>query len=197
MRRAAWSLLVVAGLAVFGLALALAFVPELGSAVPVDAAVALLGSDYMVVAVLGALAAVALAALLVRRAATSVEQATPPAPEEVQAAPHLGAEFDDWLAGLDLRARLTGDRHERVRERLRETAVHTVMRAEGCSREEARRRVESGEWTDDPTAAAFLGRESRLPLGTRARAALRGDSGFQYGARETVDAIAGRREGPQ
>ncbi|WP_135819912.1 DUF7269 family protein [Halostella litorea] len=78
-------------------------------------------------------------------------------PEEATATPYPGSSLDSAAGGLGLAPGLYGADRRAVRERLRETAVRTTMAAEGCSREAALTAVESGRWTDDPVAAAFLG----------------------------------------
>ncbi|WP_121822905.1 DUF7269 family protein [Halostella salina] len=78
-------------------------------------------------------------------------------PEEATATPYPGSSLDRAAGGPGLAPGLYGDDRRAVRERLRETAVRTTMAAEGCSREAARVAVESGRWTDDRVAAAFLG----------------------------------------
>ncbi|MBX0295738.1 DUF7269 family protein [Haloarcula nitratireducens] len=164
--------------------------PELAAAVPTDAAVAALGNDYLLVAAFGVAALVLVAAALGGRAVTELEQATPPRPETVKRAPRFGSDFDETLAGeVGLRARLFSDRREAVRERLRENAVRAELAAEGCRRAEARRRVEAGDWTDDPDAAAFLGASLSPPVRSRIRAAARGETWFRRGARRTAEAV--------
>jgi hypothetical protein len=72
----------------------------------------------------------------------------------------LGAEFDATLARIEGMSSTELRRSEapvEVRRRLREAAIATVVRRAGVDRETATRRVETGEWTDDPVAAAFLG----------------------------------------
>jgi len=78
-------------------------------------------------------------------------------PEEATGAPRPGASLDRAAGGPGLAPGVYGDDRRAVRERLRETAVRRTMAAEDCSREAARAAVESGRWTDDPIAAAFLG----------------------------------------
>jgi hypothetical protein len=68
----------------------------------------------------------------------------------------------------------------------------------GCSRETARRLVETGEWTDDPVAAGFLATDgSATSFVDRLGLLVRGTSPFVYATRRTVGAIDRRRtEGP-
>lgn len=189
-RRALWYLAVLAGIVVFGSALAVVFLPPLRQVLPIEALVDLAGSDYLLVAVFGALAVLALLLMMVARAAGHVEQSSPPEPEYVERVPVLGAEFDDLVEnGIDVRALLFSDRSDRIREDLRGAATRTVMRVENLSRDEARRRVESGAWTDARVPSAFLASDGTVPTSARARAALRGQTWVQYGASETADAI--------
>lgn len=189
-RRAFWYLFVLLGIAVFGGALAVIFAPGLGEALPIGVAIEALGSDYLVVAGLGVVALVVLAVMLVARAASSVDEAAPPEPEYVEQVPVLGAEFDDLVNdGLGVRATYFSDRPEEVREDLREQATRTLMRTRGVAREDARSLVESGRWTDDRAASQFLAAQGAAPRSARVRAALRGESWLQYGARAAADEI--------
>lgn len=84
----------------------------------------------------------------------------------------LGADFDATLArvetmsAVELRA---VDAPEALRERLREAAVAVVASRDGVDPETAAARVERGEWTDDPVAAAFLSPSVRAPPSVRWR----------------------------
>lgn len=84
----------------------------------------------------------------------------------------LGAEFDATLArvetmsGAELRA---ADAPAELRDRLRAATVALVASREGVDRETAAARVERGEWTDDPQAAAFLSESLRAPAAVRFR----------------------------
>ncbi|MFW5934629.1 MAG: DUF7269 family protein [Halolamina sp.] len=63
-----------------------------------------------------------------------------------------------------------GDRpRKQLRDRIASVAVAAVADAEDCSEAEAREKLETGEWTDDPVAAWFLGEEVGLPPAERAR----------------------------
>jgi hypothetical protein len=198
LRRAFWYLFVLLGIVVFGGALAVVFVPGLGEALPIETAIDVLGSDYLVVAGLGIVALLLLIVMLVARAVSSVDEAAPPEPEYVERVPVLGAEFDDLVDdGLGLRATYFSDEPEEVREDLREQATRTLIRKRGLAREEARALVESGEWTDDRAASEFLAANGAAPRSDRIRAALRGESWLQYGARAAGEAIVAlAREDP-
>lgn len=152
-----------------------------------------LGGPWVLVAVFGAVALVFLFVLQGARAVGGLDEATPPDPEGVHEVPHPGHGFDEFLAGgVSLRERLFGDRRERVRDRIREAALATLTRS-GMSREAAQEAIETGAWTDDPTAAAFLATDRTSGPGSRVGAFLRGESAFGHGARRAVDEIAERR----
>ncbi|WP_435347556.1 DUF7269 family protein [Haloarchaeobius sp. HRN-SO-5] len=138
-------------LSVVGVALALTgfvlvAVPGLASSVALDDAV---------LVVVGLLAVVQGVRVAWSRRRSPYEQVETPDPEDAQDLPTPGDEFDDLLvdAGTDRRAVKS---RETVRERLKRAAVATIVRTQGCSRTEAQRRVDEGEWTDDPYAAAFF-----------------------------------------
>lgn len=174
----------------------LAVDPALASAVPVDAAVAFLGNDYIFISLFGGLALVFLLVVLWLRILHGLNQATPPSPETVQPAPRFGAEFDDAIdSGRGAGELLLTDRDEAVRTRLRTNAVRSEMAAEGCGRRTAEQRVETGAWTDDDAAATFLDESTGPTPGERMRAFLHGRTWFQRGARRTAAAVVRKAEG--
>lgn len=186
------------GVAAFAVAVGVVVSPTMADAVPLEGVVEALGNDYFLVAAFGALALALTLVAIAIRAVRGLDQATPPDPEDVQTAPRLGESFDDLVEnGFGLRARLFGDEADRARDRVRSTAVTVHMRAANCSRSAAERAVENGTWTDDRAAAAFLGGvDGPSPgLSGRARAALRGESWFQYGLRRSATAIVDASNG--
>ncbi|SEP27999.1 hypothetical protein SAMN04487948_1326 [Halogranum amylolyticum] len=190
---------VALGVLVFALALGVLVTPELGGSIPVGEAVDAAGSDYKLFVVFGAAALAVVFVVFALRAVGGQNQATPPDPEDIRTAPVPGAGFDAVLTdGVGLRERLFGDAHEQVRGRLRETATQTVMRRENCGRKTARESVETGSWTDDRDAAAFVGGAEgpSPPLSSRVSAALRGRSWFQHGARRAAEEIVAG-DGPE
>lgn len=184
-----------AGAAVLGTLFVLAVLtvvtqPELAESVPVETIVQTLGNDYLLIALFGAAALGLTIAVVGGRAISGLKQATPPRPETVQPAPRFGTDFDKTLDNdVGPIAYLFSDRREQVRERLRETAIETVAAAEGCSRQQARTKVQQGEWTTDDEAAAFLHEERTPPASARIRAAIRGNTWFQRGARRTAGVV--------
>lgn len=143
--------LLLTGLAVFAVGTLAVFVPSAAEILPVDAMIAALGSDYVVLAAVG-LAAVAIAALVLLAVAVSgVHEADIPIVESVESAPHPGQAVDRSVDD-DSGGRVPDSRVNR----LTEAAVRTLMRTEHCSRSTAERRVAEGTWTDDEVAADFL-----------------------------------------
>ena len=160
------------------------------SRIPTGDAIAVLGNDYVLVVLLGALAL--LAALGVLEHGSGVEQARMPDPERAVPAPTPGDELADAIAGRAIAVPFLGrrTRHD-VRARLRESAIAAVRHDERCTEAAARARVDAGEWTDDPAAAAFLATGGdRPPVAARVRALATGDTWFASRARRAADAIA-------
>lgn len=162
--RATRILLLLVGVTTLGVGLLVVFDPETEGVLRIDAAIEALGSDYVVLAVLGLLA-VGIALLLVAaRRVRGVSEATPPPVEGVLTATYPGASFDRAGGGRLSRFLSTRSANDR-RHRLREAAIRATMRAEGCSRTDAGRRVDEGTWTSDPVAASYLSASGRGVLG--------------------------------
>lgn len=188
--------LTVAGGLVLAVGLALVAVPDAAAALHVADLVALLGNDYLLVVPLAVLAALAVIAVVQSRLLSGVDEASPPDPEGVPTAPHPGSEFDTLIDdGLGPIGRLFSDKADLIRERLRRTAIRTVMRADNCSRETARERIDRGEWTTDRGAVAFVTGDDGA-TGPGLVAVLRGASTFKREVRRTALAIAHYEEGP-
>lgn len=177
-----------AGLGLLGLAVLAVLSPAIAAILPVGAVVEVLGNDYLLTAAVAVLALAALLAVLATRATTGVTEATPP-PVEGTAAGAPGRDLDATLDSLSP-FRVT-ERHRRVHARLRTAAVETVAEADRCSRPAASDRVDSGEWTDDAAAAAFVADETLDPPGLVARvtAVLRREHWFRRRVDATVTAM--------
>lgn len=148
------------------------------------------GHDYLLAAGVGVLIVLGGVGVVTARSLSGFDGATPPRTEEVPAGRPAGAEIDRVVSGeLGARAHLQGDARAAVRGRLRSAAVETLVRVEGEPREDARRRVAQGEWTDDRTAAAFLTEQGPGTLGSRLTDALPGGSRFQRRTERTVTAV--------
>lgn len=183
------------GVGAVGLAAATALAPDLVAGLGVGAA---FENDYLFVVPLGLAAATFVLGALASRSVRGIDQATPPDPERVPTADAAGAEFDR-LVGSGWRSAVAAHRRRVwLRERLQETAIRTVSRAERCSRTVARRRVVAGTWTDDPVAAAYLADDperARRSATADVGAYLRLESPLQRRARRAARAIEGVAEG--
>ncbi|MFB6298211.1 MAG: hypothetical protein ABEH56_06795 [Salinirussus sp.] len=85
----------------------------------------------------------------------------PPETPRVALSERPGSAFDNRLEAVGTGR---GSRRERqLRATLERTAVDCLVAAEGCDEATARERVETGTWTDDPRAAAFLGGSGSRP----------------------------------
>ncbi len=150
-------------------------------------------------AVLGVLALLQAGRVVIDRRGASRDRVETPDPETEQDLPTPGDDLDATLAAVRRRTPTVSRRAERSRRRRRETvreriesaAVETIVRQHGCTRESARRALSTGEWTDDPDAAAFftgdpegVGRRGRL------RRALAPEPPYSRRARHAADAVA-------
>ena len=94
-------------------------------------------------------------------------------PEHATAVRTVGATFDRRLERT-ANAATDGRGEDEVRSEVRSLAVDVVAEVEGCATDEARERVDTGAWTDDEVAAAYVAdREASLPLRRRLLAWLR------------------------
>jgi len=150
-------------------------------------------------AVLGVLALVQATRVALDRRGATLDAVETPDPETEQDLPAPGDDLDTTLAAVRRRAPTLSrqaelqrrQRRETVRERIETAAVETIVRQHGCTRERARRALETGEWTDDPDAAAFftgelegVGRRGRL------RRALGSEPPYSRRARHAAGAVA-------
>lgn len=80
---------------------------------------------------------------------------TPPEAVGVDPRPTPGQAIDERLAAV------TGPppSHHRLRDDIEETALEALIELGGHDPDEAQRRIDAGEWTDDVRAAAYLGGE--------------------------------------
>lgn len=131
---------------------------------------------------------------------TPVDGAELPEPERRHETDRPGDDFDEQVAAL-ARGRgrpWTGGGSERLRRRLRAAAVEAAAHRWRLPHDEARERVDAGEWTDDLAAAWFLG-DSEVeapPWPVRIRAQLGPGAAVGYYASRTADAVVSVREAP-
>ncbi|WP_265110093.1 DUF7269 family protein [Halosolutus halophilus] len=76
-----------------------------------------------------------------------------------------------------------------VRRRLVDGATRVLTTKRGFAPEAAREAVESGTWTGDPVAAAFLADDLRQPVRERLHAAIDPGAAYQRRVRRTLAAI--------
>jgi len=171
------ALLIVAGFV--GVAL-----PELTAWVPAVEALPLL---------VAATATIAGVAALRDRLNAAGEAAHPAEREEYGEAPTPGTEFDDLLAEIrPLRSRGDDRRRDRVRAQLEQVAVDVLTR-EGHSEAAARDLLASGEWTDDPVAAAlFAADPPPMPFDRRVSSLFDRTPTFTRRARRAIEVLAER-----
>lgn len=167
-----------------------------GVLVVVGAALALSpGASRLAAVTPTALAAVGLVVALVGAAAVAGPLSRPARERPSVEADRLGAEFDAALARVGTMSSVelrTAEPPEEVRERIREAAVALVASRGGLDRETAAGRIERGEWTDDPVAAAFLSESVRAPAAVRWRERLSTTPRVVSRARQTVETLEGR-----
>ncbi len=174
--------------------LAVAGGPEM---LPVRALLSLLGNDYLLVVSIGGFGLLVAIPVLFSGRDGNLVQAEMPAPEEPVTVPAAGYRFDETVASWRYRLPLVGrSQRNTVRDRLRTAAVEMLMRTENYSCEEARGLIDSGEWTDDPVVASYLGGADapKNGAGSRLSTLLRGRTWHEHCARRTAQRIAERGE---
>jgi len=124
---------------------------------------------------------------------------TPTAPPPIDAATRedgpsarvVGTDFDERLAATGRVGTRTTEAEATIREDLRRLAIDAYRDATGADWERAARAVETGDWTDDPAAAAFIGGPDApaVPLRVWFRDVLSEDGAFQRQTTRTIRAI--------
>jgi uncharacterized repeat protein (TIGR01451 family) len=149
-----------------------------------------LPSSFALVVLAGLLAVVSGLWLVRRRYRSRIRFADVPDVEAPIATPAPGTDVDSALHKLTRYREGTIKYREQLQDRLGETAVAVLRNRANCSREEAIRRLEAGDWTDDASAAAFFAGGS--PPGRSLSERLFGsdESAYEEWVHDTVDAIA-------
>lgn len=107
----------------------------------------------------------------------------------------LGSEFEatlDRVAAMSSAELRYREEPAALRESVREATVAVLARQEGIDRETAADRVASGEWTDDPVAAAFLSPSVRAPAPVRVRERLSATPRAVSRTRRTLSVLEGQ-----
>lgn len=108
------------------------------------------------------------AGLLARWYRTEPTAHEPPERERVAPLPAAGDDFDELLSLASARSDdVSRFYRSRARERLEPVGVAVLATHTDCSPEEARTRLLSGTWTDDPVAARFFVSGSDVADGVR------------------------------
>ena len=116
-------------------------------------------------------------------------------PERRESATVPGVQLDDDIVRAanrqyHSRGRVGRNTQERVRGRVQAVVIRAVAREGNYTVEEAEALVESGEWTDDRAAAAFLSSETSYPLRDRLRGGVFGRPTYLIGVEAAVEAAA-------
>jgi len=150
-------------------------------------------------AVLGVLALVQAGRVAVGRRGVNPTGVETPDPETEQDLPVPGEDVDETLAAVKRRRPTPSrqaemrrrKRRETLRERIETAAVETIVRQHGCTEQRARRALATGEWTDDPDAAAFFtGDLEGVDARGRLRRALVAEPPYSLRARHAAHAVA-------
>ncbi|WP_206424965.1 DUF58 domain-containing protein [Halosimplex salinum] len=140
-------LLIIIGAVLFVGAVALIAVPGAGSGLPI-------GQEAIFL--VGLLAAITGLGVVRRRLRGDVEETVTPNPERPAGNPMPGEDVDRMLYEMTTLRQGVSENREHLEERLENLAVAVIRNREDCSVEEARRILESGEWTANEQAASFF-----------------------------------------
>lgn len=139
---------------------ALAVAPSVAVRAPLTRLVAVVGNGYFLVAGIGVLSLLWACAVATAWVMDGPSQVRMPDRETFVPVSTPGGEFDEavaQLAGQHERAARPVEHREAVRARLRADAIETLEIHHGHDHPAAVAAVESGEWTEDRFAAAFVG----------------------------------------
>lgn len=124
----------------------------------------------------------------------SVNAPSVPEPEQrlVSSVPESNVAVHPSISGRRSRHAVIAEQN-RIRDQLTETAVSVLVRCDGDTSEQARERLRTGSWTDDPTAAAFFASdEHRSSVSEWVGTLLTGTDVFETQANSAVAALSER-----
>lgn len=183
------------GLVTTGVGVAALLDPGLARTLEATALFALVEHPYVITSAVALLALAGAFGIGMQSLLFPTTRVKMPAVEEFRTTEPPGDEFElalAELAGRRGRAARPVDHAEHIRERLREDAVRTITRFQGCEPETAREWVANGTWTDDRYAAAFVGESVAGPTWWQSlRDRLVRADRFERAASRTADEIAG------
>ncbi|WP_423745613.1 hypothetical protein V5735_06520 (plasmid) [Haladaptatus sp. SPP-AMP-3] len=178
------SVVTAVGVLAVGWGLAVVFAPGLATLFPLP---------DLFVKFVGLLAFVQGLRVVQSRRHTDIDGTDTGDPETNVTLPIPGQEFDERLRSVHSgpRKRRFRSRKE-LRERLESALVEAIVQREGCSDDGARTRIETGEWTDDPEAAAFVAGQPAPRRSWREwlRQSFGSETAFQHRARRSARAVA-------
>lgn len=123
---------------------------------------------------------------------TAIDQASIPAIEDREATPIPGDDFDERIQHMrGFYSRGAASEEERIKQRLRGTAIDVLTRTQDISNDAARDQLDAGEWTNDPIAASFLGGQEApsSPIGFRLQSRVSSESYKRRAAIRTTNEI--------
>lgn len=127
--------------------------PIFHSIVPVEALLDETITDYHLAAAVAIIAICVGLAILIGRVLGAETRHEPPLVER-RHAHHMGRPFDDAIGSLPLLGVSTD--HSTIRSQLRRSAIETLVRRRGMSRNEAELAVRHGHWTENQVVSTFL-----------------------------------------
>ena len=109
-------------------------------------------------------------------------------PEITPEIQYAGVELESLTTTPFLGYRITQDEQSEIRTRLQDATVDMIRRHTGITEDDAKSRVQRGNWTENQTAAWFLG-ETPPPRSVRLYARVSDTYAFRHGARQTIHEI--------
>ncbi|WP_256393032.1 DUF7269 family protein [Natronoarchaeum rubrum] len=109
-------------------------------------------------------------------------------PEETPDIPYAGTDIEPLAKHPFVGYHTSTSEQDAIRDRLRNTTITMIHRQTGISTDEASDRVRHGDWTENATAAWFLG-ETPPSRSVQLYARLSERLAFRHGAREAIAAI--------
>lgn len=146
----------------------------------------------LVVTAVGALSVAVGIDYLRRRRGVRRRTATVDPPEPGYRSTVPGEEIDADLAASGAGG---AERRGEIRHRLRDVTADVLVADAGYRREDARRAVDDGTWTDDEVAAGYLAEPMQLPPRWQVRNLFRRRSTTRVFVRHTLDALREVHEG--
>ena len=138
-------------------------------------------------------------AVLLGRARSERPAGVPPDPELLPDGPVPGDGVDDLLAIAGGSSSVAIERRKRLHRRIERVALAAIRRHSDCTESEARERLDAGDWTGDPLAAAYFNDDlipmSEVDLQKRAYVTLTGTEPEILAARRAAEEVATLADG--